>query len=115
MQRAIAIAKWMRTSRCSEISFSPQFCAPKSPRPALLKIRGNTRNSFSDDQAMDIMRAFIGVNRFKIVHMPHDAVVVDDSVGAENVASLTSGFHSDPHIIHLQHRDVRGVQTILIF
>src|SRR6266852_1709767 len=91
MQRAIAIAKWMRTSRCSEISFSPQFCAPKSPRSAFLKIRGNTRNSFSDDQAMDVMRAFIGVNRFKVVHVPHDAVIVDDSVGAQYVASLAWG------------------------
>src|ERR1700720_4519719 len=44
-----------------------------------LKIGRNSRNAFANDQAMDIMRAFIGVNRFEVVHVTHDAVIVDDS------------------------------------
>src|SRR5690242_5714055 len=62
------------------------------------KIRRNAGNAFSNDQAMDVMRALVGVNGFEVVHMPHDAVIVYDSVGAQNVASFARSFHGHPYI-----------------
>src|SRR4029077_2847731 len=79
------------------------------------KVSGNPRNAFADDQAMDVMRALVSVDRFEIVHVAHNAVIVDDAVGPQNVPRLASGFHGHPHVVHLQHGDVGWVHLVLVF
>lgn len=49
------------------------------------------------------MRAFVGGNRFEIVHVAHDAVVVHDPVGAEDVSRFAGTFEADPDVVHFEH------------
>src|SRR5262249_27058484 len=50
---------------------------------------------FADYEFVDVVGAFVGVDGFEIVHVAHDAVVVDDAVGAEDVAGFAGGVESD--------------------
>ena len=56
---------------------------------------GDAGDFFADHQFVDVVGAFVGVDGFEIVHVAHDAVVVDDAVGAEDVAGFARGFESD--------------------
>ena len=47
--------------------------------------------------------------------MAHDAVIVHDAVGAQNIASPASRLHGDPDVVHFQHGDMRGIEAVLIF
>ena len=47
--------------------------------------------------------------------MAHDAVIIDNPVGAQNVARLPRGFEGDPYIVHLQHGDVAGIRLAQVF
>ncbi len=41
---------------------------------------------------MDVVGTLVGRNTFEIVHVPHDAVIVDDAIGAEDIAGFARGF-----------------------
>jgi len=84
-------------------------------RRGALDERGDASDPFPDDQLVNVVRAFIGENAFEIVHVAHDAVIVDDAVGAKDVPGLARDFQSDVYIIHLQHGDVCGVQLAVVF
>ena len=43
--------------------------------------------------------------------MAHHAVIVDNSVCAQNFAGAAGGFPRHPHIVHFQHRNVRGMHA----
>src|SRR5712675_1996489 len=64
---------------------------------------------------VDVVRAFVGGDAFEIVHVAHDGVIVDDAVGAENVAGFAGGLKGDGDVIHLEHGDVRVIDLILVF
>src|SRR6267142_1044082 len=70
---------------------------------------GNAGDFFSDDEFVNIVGTLVGIDAFEVVHVAHDAVVVDDSVGAENVAGSARGFKRNRDVVHFQHGDVRGV------
>src|SRR5216684_7112855 len=76
---------------------------------------GNAGDFFSDDEFVNVVGAFVGVNAFEVVHVAHDAVIVDDAVGAEDVAGLAGGFKRDGDVVHFQHGDVRGVGLAFVF
>src|SRR6516164_327260 len=61
---------------------------------------GNAGDFFSDDEIVDVA---------------HDAVVVDDAVGAEDVAGFASGFECDGDVVHFEHGDVCRVSFAFIF
>src|ERR1700730_14548541 len=79
------------------------------------KVGGNASNALADHQAMYVMCALVSVDRFEVVHVAHDAVIVDDAVGSQDIARLAGRFHRHPYVVHLQHGDVRGVHAVLIF
>src|SRR5882762_5920592 len=72
-----------------------------------LDVGGDAGDFFPDHQFVDVVGAFIGVHAFQIVHVAHDAVIVDDAVSAENVARLAGNVQGDRNVIHFQHGDVR--------
>ena len=57
--------------------------------------RSDAGDSFTDDQLVYVVGAFVGEDGFEIVHVAHDGIVVHDAVGAENVAGLARGFEGD--------------------
>src|ERR1700740_2506953 len=79
------IACEMREKRYAEL---PLLRNIRPSPPADSKVRRNSRNALADDQAMNVVRALVGVDRFEVVHVAHDAVVVNDAVGSQNVARL---------------------------
>src|SRR5713226_10674986 len=56
-------------------------------RPASVSVKGgNAGDLLTDHQTMDVVRAFVGVHRFQVVHVAHDAVIVHDAVGPQDFA-----------------------------
>src|ERR1700736_878001 len=82
-------------------------CAPT--RAAMLHEGGDAGDALADYELVDVVGAFIGEDAFEVVHVAHDRVIVDDAVGAKNVAGLSRGFERDGHVVHFEHGDVRGV------
>src|ERR1700737_961216 len=76
---------------------------------------GDAGDALADYELVDVVGAFVGGDAFEVVHVAHDAVVVDDAVGAENVAGFASGVEGDGDIVHLQHGDVGRVDFVFIF
>ena len=74
---------------------------------------GDAGDALADDQAMNVVGALVGVDGFEVVHVAHDAVIVHDAVGAQDVARLAGGFQGHPHVVHFQHGDVRGRGAVL--
>ena len=79
------------------------------------KVRRDAGDALADDQAMNVMRALVGVNRFEVVHVAHDGVIVHDAVCAHNSSSFARSFQRHPNVIHFQHGDVREVHFAGIF
>src|SRR5579859_152224 len=76
---------------------------------------GNAGDFFSDYEFVNVVGALVGKDAFEVVHVAHDAVVVDDAVGAEDVAGLAGGFKRDGDVVHFQHGNVRSVSLALVF
>jgi len=55
--------------------------------PCLVGKRGDTRLRATEDQRMDVMRAFVSVHDLEIDEMTDDTKLVDDAIAAEHVAS----------------------------
>src|SRR3972149_2385589 len=115
------------TRKNSKLSWTSMFAPVRETRR--LEIGGNARDPLTDDQTVDVVRAFVRVDGFEVVHVAHDAVVVHDTIGAQDVAGLPRGLganvvvhdtigaqdvaglprglESHPDIVHLEHRDLR--------
>src|SRR5712671_6148116 len=76
---------------------------------------GDAGDAFAYYELVDVVGAFVGGDAFEIVHVAHDGVIVDDAVGAENVAGFARGLKGDGDIVHLEHGDVRVIDLILVF
>src|ERR1700730_302054 len=64
---------------------------PRGTLPQHLHKRRNAGDTLTDDQFVNVVGAFVGGYAFEIVHVAHDGVIVDDTVGAENVAGFSRG------------------------
>src|SRR5258708_2015104 len=76
---------------------------------------GDAGYALADYELVDVVRAFVGGDALEIVHVAHDGVIVDDVVGAENVAGFARGLKGDGDVVHLQHGNVRVIDLILVF
>src|SRR5712671_30414 len=76
---------------------------------------GDAGYALADYELVDVVGAFVGGDAFEIVHVAHDGIIVDDAVGAENVAGFARGLKGDGDIVHLEHGDVRVIDLILVF
>src|SRR3970282_2062226 len=101
------------TRKNSKLSWT-SMCSPKGGSRRL-EVGGNARDPLTDDQTVDVVRAFVRVDGFEVVHVAHDAVVVHDTIGAQDVAGLPRGLESHPDIVHLEHRDLREVGAATVF
>src|SRR5262249_42293174 len=72
-------------------------------------VGGDAGYFFPDDKLVDVVSALVGEYGFEIVHMAHDAEVVDDAVCAEDVSGFASDFEGDADVVHFEHGDVGGV------
>src|SRR5260370_2106223 len=80
-----------------------------------LDVGGDAGDFFADHQFVNVVGAFVGENAFEIVHVAHDAVVVHDAVGAENVARFAGDLQSDGDVVHFQHGNVRRIDFPVVF
>src|SRR6476659_5827907 len=55
-----------------------------------------------DDQGLDGLGGFIGVYRLEVGHVPHDVVVEQDSVAAEQVPGLGDDLAGAAGVVHLR-------------
>src|SRR6266403_812953 len=76
---------------------------------------GDAGYALADYELVDVVGAFVSGDAFEIVHVAHDGVIVDDAVGAENVAGFARGLESDGDVVHLEHGDVRVIDFVLVF
>ncbi len=50
---------------------------------SVLPVGGNASYSFANDQRVDMICTFVGLDGFEIAHVAHDGIFVHDAVGAE--------------------------------
>src|SRR5512144_418344 len=84
---------WPRASHCSSSESCIVFRLPEIPtcrtilrRPDSLHGRVVCRDpghGFSDDEGVDVVGAFVGVDALDVGEVPEDRILVDDTVGAE--------------------------------
>src|SRR4029450_5292500 len=63
-----------------------------------------TRDIPPRDQRLDRLRAFIGVDRLDVDHVPHDVEVQQDAVAAEQVPRLEDDLPGLAGVVHLCDR-----------
>src|SRR5580704_6102714 len=82
--------------------------------PPALHVGGDAGDALADHQLVNVVGAFVGEDAFEVVHVAHDAVIVDDAIGAEDVASFAGGIQRDAHVVHFEHGDVRGIYLAVV-
>src|SRR5260370_2478300 len=68
--------------------------------------RADPSNVFAQNQRVNIVCAFVSLDRFQVHHVAHDGIIVGDAVAAENIAGHTRALQRHPHIVALDHGDV---------
>ena len=67
--------------------------------------RRDPRNPATQDQSVDIMCTFIGVDRFKVHHVADHLIFPADAIAAMHVARLTRDIERFTDIVALDHAD----------
>src|ERR1700683_1768799 len=74
---------WNRRNRLRRMGAAKSGAGIRRNSAALLSIRGDAGDSFSDDEGVDVVGAFIRFHSFEITQMSHYRILVGDSVGAQ--------------------------------
>src|SRR5215510_2750950 len=69
-------------------------------------VGGDSRDRLADDQRVDVVGAFVGVNAFDVGEVAENRVLVDDAVGSQGLAGELRALPGDPDVVPLGHRDV---------
>src|SRR4028118_651250 len=118
-------AGWVAVSRRGSAGCGPGWrAAPRrgaAPRGAVRLLAADRRvvgrdagQRLADDQAVDVVRPFIGVDRLDVQHVADHRVVVDDAVGAEHLAGDAGALAGQPDVVSLAHRDVERLEPPLV-
>ena len=90
-------------------------CEPSSKTSgARLKESLQARDGAAKDQRMDVMRAFIGVDRFQILGVAHDVIFLGNPIAAMHVAGLTGNVEGLAAIVAFDNRNHFGRQLAVI-
>src|SRR5438132_12726497 len=68
-----------------------------------------TGNGLANDERVDVVRAFVGVDRLQIVGVAADGIFQGDAIRAENGTGLTRRFEGLTDIIALSKRNLDGI------
>src|ERR1035437_9741058 len=74
-----------------------------APRDRAGSKRRDTCDAVTNDKRVNIIGAFVGLDRFEIHHVAHYWVVVSDAIGSEDVAGHACAFERHPNIVFLCH------------
>src|SRR5438132_5014885 len=69
--------------------------------------RIDARDVMADDQCMDVVRAFVGVDSLKVHEMPNHGIAIRDARGTKYVAGLACAFERHPNVVPLRQRNLR--------
>src|SRR5215210_1094000 len=67
-------------------------------------------NRLSHYEGVDVVGAFVGIDALDVSHVLHHAVVEEDAVAPEYVAGECRDAAGLRDVVHLEHRDRRGVE-----
>src|SRR5579875_2039095 len=76
---------WGPTSKYRRPPGLRRAASPDRPSRRLRE-RRNAGDVLADDQPLDIVRAFVRVHRFEVVHVAHHTVIIHDPVRAQQFA-----------------------------
>ena len=54
------------------------------------------------DEIVDVVGALVSLDRFKVGHVAHDGIFIENSIGTVNVSRDTSNLQSDVDVVHLR-------------
>src|ERR687893_2562287 len=69
-----------------------------------------SRDSLAHYEGVDVVGALVGVDALDVRHVLHHAVVEEDAVAPEDVARRGRSAPRLGDVVHLEHRDGRGVE-----
>src|SRR5215469_2622325 len=64
----------------------------------------------TDDQRMNVMRAFVSEDAFEIHEMPNRGILIGNSCSAKNVPRLPCTLQGHPNIVSFGQRYLRGTR-----
>src|SRR4051812_47687124 len=59
-----------------------------------------------NDECVNVVCSLVSLHRLKVCHVPEDRIFVGNSVGTEDVASLSSALKGHPNVVSLGQGDV---------
>src|SRR2546428_6890563 len=62
-------------------------------------VSSDSGDGLADDEIVDVVRPFIGLDGFEVQHVTDDGILVRDSIGAEDVAGHAGGLQRDVHVV----------------
>src|SRR6266481_7796586 len=62
----------------------------------------------ANDQGVDVMRAFVGINALEIHEMSNHGIAIGDADGAQDVARFPRTLERHPNIVALSQRNLLG-------
>src|SRR6185312_11250583 len=68
--------------------------------------RRQPRHRLSDDQRVNVVRAFVRVHALEILHVSHRAVLREDTVATQQSPSLTRDVTCNVHVVALRKRNL---------
>src|SRR5690606_6247146 len=75
---------------------------------------GNSSNRLSQNQSVDIVGTFVGMDRFEINHVPENWVLCHDAICTGDVASSAGHIKSHLHVVALGHRNLNKARPMVI-
>src|SRR5664280_3716800 len=90
----------LRRASCHRIS-TPRRAIPSFKRIGWELERRESRDVLSDDQRMNVVRAFIGFHRLQVRHVAEDGILIGNSIRAQNVAPHARTLQRHPDIVAL--------------
>src|ERR1044071_6975426 len=78
------------------------------------RVRRKASDIGANHQRMDLMRAFIRIDRLQVDHVPEDRMLEADAVGAEHAAHRACDLERHRHVVALPQADLRGPQSTCI-
>src|SRR5207245_264680 len=96
--------------RASALS-APKYLGHAGACPSSLAAEGiDPGNVVTNDQGVDVMRAFISVNTLEIHQVANHGVTISNSHRAQNIARFAGTLERHPNIVALGQRNLRGAR-----
>src|SRR5438552_1067352 len=82
--------------------------------PLYLLVGRDPRYVLAEDERVDLVRSFVGIDRLDVAHVTADLVLVADPVRSEQLAAERRALARRAHVVPLAEAHVVGLELLLV-